>query len=129
VFQRQDTSDLAGKWLLATIGGVKMPPGASAGDQAIDILPNGNFSWPSLSITGKWKADDARLILHPEKYDGKTPEQFRAETQAKYPSDAAMQKIADKVFEDLKLTIGADSTTLSIDMGGTVQTFAKERMK
>jgi hypothetical protein len=129
LLQRQDTGDIAGKWQLTSIGGVKMTTASGVVEQDIDVLQNGTFSWPSLSITGTWKADGNNLLLHPEKYDGKTAEQFRAETQAKFASDPAMQKIADKVFEDLKLSVGADYTTLSIDLGGNLQTYTKRSTK
>lgn len=125
LFQRQGSSDLVGTWQLATLGGRKVDAATAGSDQHLEILQNGTFRWPSLQASGTWTTDGSNLLLHTDKYDGKTQEQFRAETQAKFPSDPSMLKIADKVFEDVKLSIGADSATLSLNFGGIPQTFRK----
>jgi hypothetical protein len=129
LFQRQSGPDLAGSWKLASVDGVKAPQNSNAGDEGFVIRENGTFNWPSFHIDGKWTIVEPNLVLHTEKYDGKSQAQFRTETEAKYPSDPAIQKVADKVFEDLKLSMSADGSTLSISFGGISQTYMKRATK
>lgn len=126
IVQRQSSPSLAGTWRLASIGNLKIPANASGVDQQIKINEAGTFVWPSYQAEGKWTIDGATLTMHTEKYNGATKAEFLADIKAKYPSDASMQKISEKVFEDIKLSLNPEHTILTLDLSGTKQTFVKK---
>jgi len=125
VYHRDTTSDLVGTWDLTEVDGHKLDMKSQPGDQLISFGLHADGTFDMKPSLGTWKVDGSNLVLHTNQYDGKTQTQFRAEMLAKYPSDSSMQKIAEKVFEDLKLSIGVDDSTLTMFLGGSKQTYIK----
>jgi len=121
----QGDSDLQGTWQIIKIGPNKVA-GAAAEGQQIELHSDGTFIWPAFQSSGKWAVSGAVITLTTEKYNGKTKAEFLAESQAKYPGDSSMQKIAEKVFEELKLTVKPDHSEIAIEFGGASQVYRKK---
>ncbi len=116
-------TDLTGEWLMSRIAGKKISPSP---DQSLTLKEDGTFLFPSFQAEGKYEISGAVLTLHTDKYNGKTKQEFQSEMQAKYPGDTSMQKIASKVFEDMKFTVKPDHSELAIDFGGVSQVYRRK---
>lgn len=117
--------ELVGSWRLAEIDG-KLVDAHSASSKDIptfELLDTGTFTMTTFSTVGTWSVDSTKLVLHAEKYNGQTREQFKAEMTSKYPGDASMQKMADQAFADFTLTIDKGGKSLSTKAGEMTQTY------
>jgi hypothetical protein len=128
-YHLDSSGDLAGTWELTLVDGQKLPPSENGPDPSTSFELHADGKFVMATSSGTWKLDDTNLILHTTLYDGKTKQQFHDVVVTKYPSDASMQQIAEKVFEDMKYTVNVEGSTLTANLGGGTQTYTKRPQK
>ena len=126
ILHKPSSDNLLGTWEIATVSGVKVDPRSMGEDSLVrfELKPDGKCTMHPAE--GTWSVDGDKLVLHTVTYNGQTREQFLADAEKRFPGDASMKKVADKEYEDLKLQISPDSTSLALSLSGVTIKYVRK---